>query len=189
MEDLGRPETGHHVRDGSEPSCADALGDDRREIGTLGIPRARRFLDVREARAVLDVQQRGRLPRPRQHIGASGELVVLVGVVDGHHVAEALEMRCLELSHGRVDRVLARARWREGAPARYELQLDSQAKRCCQRGQHLDRAAHARLRRMCGRARHPAAHRELRQGPATSQARLADPLTRDRGDRVGTPPS
>jgi len=58
-------------------------------------------LDVGESGPVLDVQQRATLEIPRDDIGTTRELVVLVWLVDTHSVAQAAQVHDLDLTHRR----------------------------------------------------------------------------------------
>nr|MBA2275159.1 hypothetical protein [Chloroflexota bacterium] len=50
-------------------------------------------LDVREPGAVLKVQQSALLAMDRYEVGAAGELVVLVRLIEAHLISEPAKMR------------------------------------------------------------------------------------------------
>ena len=65
------------------PSFAEhARGEDVGEVAALGPVTAEGLLDVWEGRPILDVQHRGALGFPDDHVGATRELIVLIWLVD-----------------------------------------------------------------------------------------------------------
>ena len=119
VDDLGRPESDHDVGHRREPTDPELVSQHRREVVPLGVEAAGDLLQIREARAVLDVQEPRRLHGPGKDVGASGELVVLIWMVDGDPIAQRGKLACLELAHGRMDEVrtgaLATASCADGA--------------------------------------------------------------------------
>ena len=121
---------------------------------------------------------------PGEQVGAAGELVVLVGLVDGHRAAGSGERPRLDLAHRRVDEVLGlvpgmasrgpaavvaarigEVERRPEAQRRREPGVGSRGSR-----RSPDSAAWARRRRRRPRVR------EITQGPAAADALVAELL-------------
>jgi hypothetical protein len=133
------------VGDGGEPAAhIPPVGQDIGEVSPLGVVRAGGFLEVREARSVLDVEQ-GTVGRgPCDHVGAPCELVVLVWLIDRDREAERVQMRRLELTHRRMHQIFVASR--HGQPSRIrEPGLQPQPEGVPQAGIHLERSPGARL--------------------------------------------
>ena len=78
---------------------------DSGKMVALGIEAASDRLEVGEPGPVLDVQQRSALQIPGDHVGSTGELVVLVRLIDADGMSTTTQVGDLELAHGSVDQV------------------------------------------------------------------------------------
>ena len=88
-----------------EPGHAQLPLQDDRQVLTLGVEGAGHILDVREARPVLEMEERRLVLRPGHDVGSAGELVVLVGMVHGDDIPVLGEEPSLQLAHGGVHEV------------------------------------------------------------------------------------
>ena len=105
MQRLGRPERHHDVGLDGPAIDTNSLRQRPPKVRALGVVAAGHVLEVGEAGAVLDVQQRRALDVPRDQVGAAGKLEVLVWLVDADSEAVPAQAGCLELRHRRVHRV------------------------------------------------------------------------------------
>jgi hypothetical protein len=84
---------------------SESLREDHRHVQPLRVVRASDGLQVGEPRAVLDVEQGLELERPRDDVRATGELEVLIGLVDRNGVPQVAKSRRLDLGHGGVHEI------------------------------------------------------------------------------------
>jgi hypothetical protein len=105
MQHLRAPQRDDDVSLARPARDAEPIAERLRQERALVVVRAGHVLEVREAGAILDVQQGAALEVPGDDIGPSRELVVLIRLVDAGWDAQAAEVRSLELAHRRVHRV------------------------------------------------------------------------------------
>lgn len=103
----------------SEPIDPELLGYHSGKVLPLGVVAPSRLLEVRETRAVLDMQHGCRIAGGREHVRSPSELEVLVRVVDGDRDSGRTQSADLQLAHGRVDEIGALSR---PASIRHELE-------------------------------------------------------------------
>lgn len=137
------------MSDAPPASDPEALRDDRRQVRLLRVPAAGGCLDVREPRAVLDVKQGPEVEIPRQDIGATGELVVLIRLVNGNREAGSSKSRSLELAHSGVHEIPVTRRLLSVAQPRIcEVYLQAKIQRARERRVRLQRHPPARFDRV-----------------------------------------
>jgi len=96
------------------------------EIGALRVPASKKALDVLEARAILQVEERAAVSIDGGHVGSSGELVMLVRLVQSYLKPELPEVRCLDLAHRGMNRVRVALRSDFGLRQERESRIQSQ---------------------------------------------------------------
>ncbi len=157
------------------------LRQGHREVTALGVVRTGGLLEVRELGPVLDVEQV--LQVPAEQVGTSGELVVLVGLVDGHRAPGSRERPGFDLAHGRVDEVpglmgggYAAITATGGVTAHIgQVEGRPQAQRRREPRVGLERQDATRLHVMRHAEADASASREIAEGPTAAQALGADP--------------
>jgi len=142
---LCRPERGNNVGFAAPTQNAGTDRDVGAEVAPLGIEAAKGLLDVREAGAVLDMEEGRSLSRPRHHVRSTCELIVLERLVDPNVEADSPQVLRLSLAHGSVDWVLGAASRRFTPPRIGELELRSQAQRVGETHVGLERSGTAGL--------------------------------------------
>ncbi len=105
MEDFGRPRCHENVRHRSKTD-SQSIAQRLRKVGTLGVPTAGHLLQVWESRAVFQVQEGCIVDGPRDEVRASGELVVLIRLVDADLESDRAQVGCLDFAHEDVYGVL-----------------------------------------------------------------------------------
>ena len=84
---------------------ADTLGDRLGEMVALGVEATGDGLYVGEPGPVLDVQHRPALQIPSDHVGSTGELIVLVRFVDTDTKPTSVQVGDFDLTHRCMDEV------------------------------------------------------------------------------------
>ncbi len=174
-----------------ESPKADPPRDGIGEVLTLRVVASGYRLDVGESRPVLDVQQRTRSHVPRDDIGPTRELVMLIRLVDARAKAVRPKASDLKFGHRAVDDI--RVVTPVHAPTRIDdVDPDLQGECPCDPYDHVERTALACLDPVHGRGGDPAPCRKFRQRPVASPTFVTNRVTdgmadarQGEGDRIG----
>ena len=114
------------MRLASPPSHAGSFSQLRAQIAELGVEAAECVLQIREARSVLNVQERATLDRADRDIPTPGELVVLERLVQSDAEAQGPKVSRFCFAHRRMHRIRRAPIQRLPAPGVYQLELGPQ---------------------------------------------------------------